>query len=98
VEDRNGKIKSFGALNKTIQNKMLPHIMNDVRISAALINCFYDLPKSDSNDDIVIVEEMLKKPYKKNDLIKYLKMKTTINKNIYYVWMVSTKTRIRLFS
>jgi hypothetical protein len=54
---------------------MLPHIMNDVRISAALINCFYDLPKSDSNDDIVIVEEMLKKPYKKNDLIKYLKMK-----------------------
>ena len=59
VEDRNGKIKSFGALNKTIQNKMLPHIINDVRISAALINCFYDLPKSDSNDDTVIIQEIL---------------------------------------
>ena len=71
-------MKSFGALNKTIQNKMLPHIMDDVRITAALINCFYDLPKSDSNDDTIIIEEMLKKLNKKNDLLKQLKMKKII--------------------
>ncbi len=59
--DRNGKIKKLGALDKTIQNKMLPHIINDVRVNAALINCFYDLSNSDSNDDSVIEEELLKK-------------------------------------
>ena len=36
------------------------HIINDVRISAVLITCFYDLPKSDSNDDTVIIQDMLK--------------------------------------
>jgi hypothetical protein len=44
-----------------VLNSYLSHIINDVRISAALINCFYDLSNSDSNDDSVIVQELLKK-------------------------------------
>ena len=67
--------QSFRALDKTIQNKMLSHIMDDVRISAALINCFFCIKKSDSDDDEIIIEEMLKKLNKKNELEKYLKMK-----------------------
>ena len=74
VEDRNGDIiASFRALDGTVQNRMLPHIMDDVKISAALLNCFFRVPLSDVEDGLEIALEMKKKLHQKNELEAYLK-------------------------
>ena len=70
---------SFRALDGTIQNRMLSHIMDDVRISSALINCFFKIPLSDINDGLEIATLMKAKVETKNELEKYLKKKC-INK------------------
>ena len=59
IEDINGTFKkSFRALDGTVQNKMLPHIIDDLRIACALINCFYSRKISDAEDGIEIAKEM----------------------------------------
>ena len=74
VEVINGSIKHFRALDGTIQNSVLNHTMEDFRIAAALLNCFFEPLKSDAIDSLDIAREMKKK---KNDLEYILKQKNT---------------------
>ena len=72
IEAINGIFKkSFKSLEKC-RNNVLNHIMDDYRIAASLINCFWSRLISDKDDSSEIVEEMLKKINKKNDLEKYV--------------------------
>ena len=50
VEARNHSLKSNKYLSNVVDNKNLPHLLDDVRIAAALINAF-DKPLVVSNDD-----------------------------------------------
>ena len=75
VEDRNGLKLTFRALDGTIQNRMLSHIMDDVRIAAALVNCFFILTLSDIEDGLEIATAMKNKLEQKNELESYLKKK-----------------------
>ena len=77
VEVINGSIKHFRALDGTIQNSVLNHTMEDFRIAAALLNCFFEPLKSDATDSLDIAREMKKKLEKKNDLEYILKQKNT---------------------
>ena len=74
IEDINGTLKQvFRALDGTIQNSMLLHIMDDLKIACALINFFFVKKQSDVEDGIEIAQEMKKYLLKKNDLEKYLR-------------------------
>ena len=80
IEDINGKCKqSFRALDGTIQNKMLPHIVDDLKIACALINCFHSRKISDVEDGIEIAREMKNRLTVKNDL-EYLLNKKPKNR------------------
>ena len=57
VEHINGLLKQFKALEDT-KNRALSHILQDYRITAALINLFY---KRLDNDSVEIAKEMLEK-------------------------------------
>ena len=78
IEDVNGVLKqSFRAFDGTIQNKMLTHIMNDLRIACSLVNCFFTRKISDEEDGVQIAYEMKEKVSLKNDLERYLSKKST---------------------
>ena len=88
IEDINGCIKSqFRIFDGTIQNKMLLHIMDDLKIACALINCFYTRKLSDIEDSIEIAQEMKKNVSKKNELEKYFKKSA---KNLFELLDTST--------
>ena len=88
IEDINGCIKSqFRIFDGTIQNKMLLHIMDDLKIACALINCFYTRKLSDIEDSIEIAQEMKKNISKKNELEKYFKKSA---KNLFELLDTST--------
>ena len=62
IEDYNGTIKlHFRAFDAVIQNKMLPHIMDDLKVACSLINCFFSRKISDIEDGTEIAKEMKKK-------------------------------------
>ena len=52
---------------------MLLHIMDDLKIACALMNCFFVKKQSDVEDGIEIAQEMKKNLLQKNDLEKYLR-------------------------
>lgn len=69
IEDINGTIKqNFRVFDGTIQNSMLIHIMDDLKIACALINCFFNRKLSDVEDSKEIAEEMKKKLTRKMNL------------------------------
>jgi hypothetical protein len=59
VENINGRLKtSFRANDKVHSNKTLCHTLEDFRISAALINKFYNRSESDKGHEMTIINEM----------------------------------------
>ena len=68
IEDINGTIKQhFRVFDGTIQNSIL-HIMDDLKIACALINCFFNRKLSDVDDCKEIAKEMKKKLTRKMNL------------------------------
>ena len=72
VEGRNGQLETFKALGQAVNNS-LSHLMDDYKIAAALINCFYTILESDKDSSVEIVKGMQKKlNHTSNNLDKYL--------------------------
>lgn len=49
-----GQLKNFKALKEINSNKMLPHVLQDYRIVAAILNCFYASSRTDIDSEIGI--------------------------------------------
>lgn len=78
VEAINGIFKqSFKALDE-VRNTQLPHIFNDFKIAAALIN-FSQINLRSDDDDVSIANEMLSKINEKNRLEHLLKTRNDSN-------------------
>lgn len=78
VEAKNGIFKqSFKALDE-VRNTQLPHIFNDFKIAAALIN-FSQINLRSDDDDVSIANEMLSKINEKNRLEHLLKTRNYSN-------------------
>ena len=76
IEAINGIFKkSFKSLEKC-RNKMLPHIIDDYKKAASLINCFWSRLISDKDNYFEISQEMIKNRNKKNDLEKFVSRNT----------------------
>lgn len=73
VEAVNGRIKTFRALNQ-IQNSMAQHSMQDWKIAAAFINCFYPPLESDGENALLVVNNMKEKRRTPNKLTHYLNL------------------------
>ena len=72
VEGRNAQLETFKALGQAV-NKSLSHQMDDYKIAAAFINCFYTILESDKDSSVEIVKGMQKKlNHTSNNLDKYL--------------------------
>ena len=71
LEGRNGHLETFKALGE-VKNNSLSHIMEDYKIAAAIINCFYTKLISDKKNTIEIAECMKSKLKKSFHLEKYL--------------------------
>jgi len=71
VEGRNGHLETFKALGE-VTNNSLSHIMEDYKIAAAIINCFYAKLISDKKNTKEIAECMKSKLKKSCHLEKYL--------------------------
>ena len=71
IESRNGHLENFRALGD-MNNTVIPHIMQDYKIVASIINCFYRKLYSDGDKDIQVAVEMKNKIAQKNkSLTKY---------------------------
>ncbi|CAF1045047.1 unnamed protein product [Brachionus calyciflorus] len=68
--------QQFKALDQ-IQNKMIPDIIDDYRIAASLINCFFSDKISDKNDWEEKAELMKSKLNTKNNLNRYLDIRSS---------------------
>ena len=71
IEAINGTIKQFRALEKT-RNSMLPHIMQDFRIAAAIVNRYYSKKLSDIGNETEIANLMKQRFHTKNNLANYI--------------------------
>ncbi|CAH2103328.1 unnamed protein product [Euphydryas editha] len=69
VEAVNGRFKQcFRYFDKVWQNKSLPHLMDDYRIAAAILNAFHETIESDVTDSRKIAQFMLAKISEPNRL------------------------------
>ena len=68
-------MKQFRALDGVLQNSVLNHTIDDLRIVAALLNCFFVPVISDARDSLEIASEMKLKVEKTNILESFLKEK-----------------------
>jgi hypothetical protein len=69
VEATNSLLKQkFRALDATIQNKQLPHYLDDFRIAGALINRYCSRLKSDKSNSEIIARRMFTNRDKQNEL------------------------------
>lgn len=67
VESRNGHLKSiFKIFSRTWSTKEIPHLMNDIRIAAALINAYRMTIESNKEDATEIAREMKERVSLKN--------------------------------
>ena len=72
-------MKQFRALDGVLQNSVLNHTIDDLRIVAALLNCFFVPVISDARDSLEIASEMKLKVEKTNILESFLKEKKVKN-------------------
>ena len=80
VESANGRIKQWRLLDKVIPNKLLPCIGEYVKIACSVINCFRPPLSKPSASDDEVVQEMLHKASKGNELQEYLEQENLINR------------------
>jgi hypothetical protein len=71
IESRNGHVKNFKALTE-VANQSLSHIMDDYRIVAALINCFFPKLYTDDDNEEIAMRMNTKMTSKTLSLDKYL--------------------------
>ena len=80
IEAINGTIKQFRALEKT-RNSMLPHIMQDFRIAAAIVNRYYSKKLSDIGNETEIANLMKQRFHTKNNLANYINKHVNLKNN-----------------
>lgn len=68
-------MKNYRALEDLNSNKMLPHIMEDYRIAASIINCFYSRLSNDDEKDILMARRMIERSKIPNNLQKLIQQK-----------------------
>lgn len=59
-----GHIKKFRACLAS-PNQSLTHMINDIKIASAIVNCFFQRPKTNEDEDIAMARKM---KLKMNDL------------------------------
>lgn len=84
VETRNGHLKSiFKIFDKTWSTPALKHLMDDIQICAAIINCYFRKVESNKGIEAEISQRMLRNLDKPNDLARITGMQSFQNNMKY---------------
>ena len=84
VEAVNGLMKTYRAHDKVVQNKSLPHAIDDFRISASLINRFHKRLISDNDNSLTIINEMKAKLTQENELESFVEKNNFDRKRVSF--------------